>query len=194
MIGFKQYLNEVLATDWGMKNKQDSVLPNMGKKFRDDLEYAQKTASLGYEKLFKFGNYVVYYKNKDECVFCVYDNKLKAFTLYLSGYSGIKEVVKIYTLGSTNDNRLKAHDFYHELIKRGYTLHAKIQSEGVQPIWSKLSKFRDVNIQGLYNGKPVNVSFAKNSDEIYLDHDSGETYSDGRKRSVYGITLIAHEK
>ena len=70
MISFKQYLNEVLAINWGIKSNTDPMLPNNGKKFRDDLEYVQKTASLGYKKLFEFGNYVVYYENKIECIFC----------------------------------------------------------------------------------------------------------------------------
>lgn len=194
MISFRQYLNEVLAVDWGVKSNTDPILPNMGEKFRDDLEYVQKTASLGYDKLFEFGDYVVYYKTKIERVFCIYDRSQKAFTLYLSAYSVIKKVIKINILGSTKNNKLKAHDFYHELIKRGYTLYSDAQSEGGQLVWSKLSKFKDVNIHGWYNGKPVNVSLEKDSEEIYLDRNSAETYSDGKKRSAYGIALIAHKK
>ena len=194
MISFKQYLIEVLAINWGIKSNTDPMLPNNGKKLRDDLEYVQKTASLGYKKLFEFGNYVVYDTSKEYCGFCVYDKSQKAFTLYLSAYSVIKMVIKINILGSTKNNKLKAHDFYHELIKRGYTLYSNEQSEGGQLVWSKLSKFKDVNIHGWYNGKPVNISLANDSDEIYLDHESAETYSDGKKRSGYGIALIAHKK
>ena len=194
MIGFKQYLNEVLAIDWGVKGKTDHMLPNGGEKFKYDSDHVAQTTLLGYKNLFEFGNYVVYYTSKKYDIFCVYDKSQKAFTLYLSAYSVKKMVVKINILGSTKNNKLKAHDFYHELIKHGYTLYSNEQSEGGQLVWSKLSKFKDVNIHGWYNGKPVNISFAKDSDEIYLDHKSGETYSDGKKRSGYGIALIAHKK
>lgn len=194
MIGFKKFLNEVLAIDWGGKYESDNILPNYGKPYKSatdfntemKLHYYQR-----YKKICEFGNFEIY------CIdygFYVYDKKQRRFTMYLTTYSVKNNVIKINLLGSTTYNKLKAYDFYHELIRHGYTLYTNEQSEGAQLVWSKLSKFKDVNIHGWYNGKAVNVSLSKDGDEIYLDHENGETYSDGEKRDGYGIALVAHKK
>ena len=198
MIGFKKFLNEVLAIDWGRKYESDIILPNYGKPYKSATEFNTEMRFQyypRYKKICKFGDFEIY------CIliehnygFYVYDKKQRRFTMYLTAHSVKNNVIEISILGSTTYNKLKAYDFYHELIKHGYTLYTNEQSEGGQLVWSKLSKFKDVNIHGWYNGKAVNVSLSKDNDEIYLDNENGETYFDGEKQDRYGIALVAHKK
>jgi hypothetical protein len=56
-------------------------------------------------------------------------------------------------------NTLSAAKFYHMLItKLNKTLVGTHQSPGSQATWAKLNKYRDVEIHGWLNGKPVNIT------------------------------------
>ena len=195
MISFKQYLNEVIAIDWGSKDNAGSFLPDDGGKITK-ARFAEIEKGF-YLKLIGGLDSFDFYVNEDgfhkgKRIY-VYDKIQKRFTMFLRVKEPIKpnkKVLKIDIIYSSSFNKLKAYDFYHKLIQDGYVLFTNMQSEGGQLIWSKLYKFKDVNIHGWYRGKAVNVDLNKDNDEIYIDmHDYGnDPVNSG------SIDLVAHKK
>lgn len=115
-----------------------------------------------------------------------YAPKTKRSTISVEGKEQ-NGVLSHLNLASHSSNKLKAHDFYHHLLKHHLTaLVADQQSPGGKAVWEKLSKKRDINIHGWSNGKPINVKFGE--DETH----SGNSDNDEASTEIRRMKLVAH--
>jgi hypothetical protein len=103
---------------------------------------------------------------------------------------------------SSGTSKIKMHDVYHHLLKKGHVLATSGQSEGGEHIWSHLQKKKDVNIHGWHpkTGKAENVDLKHGTDETHMTQKTyksiakGSTKDESEAHKTKSMWLIAHHK
>lgn len=102
-------------------------------------------------------------------------------------------VLHIHTVAAHGKSTMKAHDFYHHLLKHGKTLVSdSMQSHGGAHVWRKLAAKHGVNVHGWHRGKPVNVYPHKDPEMTHID--PYEEDPDDHHKDVRDLKLVAHLK
>jgi len=186
MKSFKEYVNEV-EVNAVFKNSEyfkQEVLPNFNHPI-NDTDYKILGVYPGLNLKICRMDY------SGDTTYFALDPRTKKATIAVRGKLKNGVLSNLY-LAAKNNNKLPAEDFYHYLIKNYLkALETDSQSEGAIKVWQKLSKKRDVNIHGWYNGKAVNIKFGE--DDTHADYDD-EFDSKGTRRSIFKMSLVAHIK
>lgn len=101
--------------------------------------------------------------------FILHDPETNTVHIHLAGT--VKDDANTMTIGevaSSGKNKVKAHDFYEHLLKRGHVnaLVGKGHSEGGIRLWQRLAKKKDISVHGWNNDHPVNLD-PQNRDETH---------------------------
>ena len=195
MRTFKEYLAEVLDLDMRKKSRDTeftrSILYNAGDKWDpEDHKNAEhiSTTSSGHHIYKTRGHHIYKTGSRSNIMYHAYDPKTKRSTIAVYGKEH-KGVLSSLNLASHKTNTLKAHDFYHHLLKHHLTaLATDTQSEGGKGVWEKLAKKPGVKIHGWSKGKPVNVKFGE--DETHAK--AGDYIENGQ--DIRRMELVAHIK
>lgn len=187
MVPFIVYceLNEVVVNTV-KKNQADfrkAILPNSGNKIdpeRDDVGKKIGETSTGHH----------IYKTKDSrsglTTYHAYDPVEKRSTIAVRAKEKNGVLNGLY-LAAHPKNNLRAHEFYHHLLKHHVTaIVADSQSEGAMRVWSNLSKKRGVKVHGWSNGKPVNVKWGDDT------HDDNANDRSPEATEIRKMLLVAH--
>jgi hypothetical protein len=109
---------------------------------------------------------------------------------HVSGKQNKAKNFHISTLSGAHGATVKAHDFYHHLIKKhNISLSTDKQSTGGRNVWEKLRKKRGIGVHGWDPKTKKAVNVHSGDDEAY-HHEKSRDKSDGAKR----LHLVAHKK
>lgn len=155
-------------------------------------------------------------RKEQAATFQLHDPKTNTTHLHVdlstkAGKAGNK-VYHVNALAGTGQSPVKAHDFYHHLLKTGHikVLSSDAQSEGGQKVWQRLARKKTVHIHGwtpknrdLENGQPVNIN-PRNPDETHANSDTQQRYyvdyrndpklADNTENELHNMHLVAHYK
>lgn len=194
-----------------MRIAEVELLPDLGQTaaWRHDAvrdrenPYAGGIRAGSFRPVARIKGHTIYYRHSEgqygRSIFIAVDDDSGMVDMRLAGTARHRHnmvMFDIKDLDGRKGSKLKAHEFYHAILRRGDAIFTtQQQSYGGLRTWQQLAKYPDIEVFGWSRGKPVNVT-PDDPDDTHATQDDvsrGEP-EEPEARGIMNMKLVAHKK